>query len=98
MGDEDDAWNDNLPNQPFYDPGRAFPTFNQLFTALWDLILIHITKMGIFAPEVCGCSLKNVFNTKIPAFASNDDDDAATAEISGKLHLISPEIIAYLNG
>ena len=78
MGDGDDAWNDYLRNPPFYNKGRASPTFNQLLTALWDLrvILTRITKMRImiFAPEACGRSLEDVFN----------DDDDASAEISGE--------------
>ena len=87
MGDGDDAWNDDLRNPQFYDKGRASPTFNQLFAALWDLLLTSITKMGIFAPEACGRSLEDVFNMKMPAFAADDD---ASAEISGGRHLLSP--------
>ena len=59
-------------NPPFYDPGRASPTFNLLFAALWDLILPSITKMCIFAPEA-GRSIEDVFNMKMPAFADEED-------------------------
>ena len=64
--------NDGLRNQPFYDPGRASPTFNLLFATLWDLIIPHITKRGIFAPEA-GHSIEDVFNMKMPAFADEED-------------------------
>ena len=93
MGDDDDSWNDDLRNPPFYDPERASPTFNQLFAALWDLILTRTTKMGIFAPEASGSSLKDVFDMKMPAFACNDDDASV---ISEERYLVSPKFIAYL--
>ena len=49
--------------------------------------------MGIFPPEESSSSLKDVFDTKMPAFPG-DDDDASV--ISEEQHLISPEIIACL--
>lgn len=73
---------------------RASPTFNQLFAALWDIVLTRITKLGLFGPDPCNRSVEDVFNMKMPAFADEDDD--ASAAFSGERHLVSPEIIAYL--
>ena len=47
LDDDDNTWNEDLHNKPFYYPTRASPSFNLLFAALWDLILTRFTKMGI---------------------------------------------------
>ena len=73
--------------------GRASPIFNQLFAALWDLILTHITKMGIFAFEACSCSRKDIFDMKMPAFADGVDNCLISVE---EQLLVSPELMAYL--
>ena len=92
MGDDNYTWNDYLRNPPFYDPERASPTFKQLFAALWDLILTCIPKMGIFAPEACCSSLKDIFDMKMPAFALNDDAGVIFVE---ELLLLSPSSLAW---
>ena len=73
MGDDNNTWNDDLHNQPFYDPTRASSSFNLLFAAIWGLILTRITKMGILAPDGVNRNLKDIFDMKMPAFSDDDD-------------------------
>ena len=51
MSDDDAAWNNSLCEVPFYCKTQASPTFNQLFTALWVLILCSITRISTFFPD-----------------------------------------------
>ena len=48
--------------------------------------------MGIFAPEACGRSPKEIFDRKRSAFA--DDDDACVISVVEPL-LVSPKLMAY---
>jgi hypothetical protein len=76
---------DDLRKAPYYTENSESPVFNQLFAALYDLILCRIPKMGILAPG-SGRSIADVFEEKIPDYES----------IEGERYLVSPELIAYL--
>ena len=76
---------DDPRRAPDYVENGASPVFNQLFAALYDLILCRIPKMGILAPD-SGRSITDIFEEKMPDYEN----------IGNERYLVSPELIAYL--
>ena len=81
--------NDNTRQAPYYTNHDKSPHFNQLFAAMYDLILCSIPKMGLIAPNP-GRSIVEVFDETIPHYG----DSAGTA--GEERHLVGPELIVYL--
>ena len=79
---------DDLRAAPYYTKTNESPVFNQLFAALYDLILCRITKMSSLAPSP-GRTLEAIFQEKIPKINPADETERAK-------FVISPELIAYL--
>ena len=79
-------FDDDLRQAPYYKEHSESPVFNQLFAALYDLILCRIPKMGLLSPG-SGRSIANIFDEKIPNYGENDGDER---------YLVGPELIAYL--
>lgn len=79
---------DDLRAAPYYTKTNESPVFNQLFAALYDLILCRITKMSSLAPSP-GRTPEAIFQEKIPKINPADETERAR-------FLIGPELIAYL--
>ena len=79
---------DDLRQAQYYTDHDESPHFNQLFAALYDLILCCIPKMNLLAPGP-GRSIADVFDEKIPNFCYS------RLEVR---YLVGPgpELIAYL--
>ena len=78
--------NDDPRLAPYYTDHDQSPGFDQLFAAMYDLILCRIPKMGLIAPNP-GRSIADIFEEKIPNYS-----DIAWEE----RHLVGPELTAYL--
>ena len=57
--------NEDPRQAPYYTNHDQSPHFNQLFVAMYDLILCRIPKMGLIAPNP-GRSIADVFEMTIP--------------------------------
>lgn len=79
---------DDLRKSPYFTKTNDSPIFNQLFAALYDLILCRITKMSSLAPSP-GRDIDAIFQEKIPKINPEDETER-------ERFLISPELIAYL--
>ena len=72
----------------YYTKTNESPILNQLFAALYDLILCRITKMSSLAPSP-GRTLDAIFDEKIPKINPADEKER-------EKFVVSPELIAYL--
>ena len=81
---------DDDPRRAQYESNDAehdeSPFFNQLFAAMYDLILCSIPKLGLLT-STPGRSIAEIFEEEIPNFGENDWEER---------YLVSPELIAYL--
>ena len=90
MGIDGEILNDNLHQAPFYRKTQASSIFNQLFAALWDLILCRVSTMSTFAPD-SHRSLTDIFDEKIPAVDGCTEEGDVNAE---EKQFVSPALIA----
>ena len=78
--------NDDPRQAQYYTNHDQSPHFNQLFAAMYDLILCSIPKMGLIAPNH-GRSIVDVFDETIPNYGDSAGEER---------HLVGPELIVYL--
>ena len=78
---------DNLKASPYYTETQDSPYINQLFAALYDLVLGRGTSMSIITPTA-GRSLDDIWSLKVPQAKNVPEKDAKW--------LVGPEIMAYL--
>ena len=74
---------DDLCQAQYYTNHDQVPYMNQLFAAMYNLVLCRISKMDLIAPS----SIAEIFEEKNPNYGGNDGEER---------HLVGPELIADL--
>ena len=63
--------NDDIRQAPNYTDHEKSPHFNQLFAAMYDLVLCRISKMGLIASGP-GSRIAEILEEKIPNYGKNE--------------------------